>query len=80
MDEKTLIKIAESTGGHYYRAKNTDELNGIYLRLDQLEPIEKDKQYFRPRTELYMYPLALALGLVAFLSGSKVTLGWATSK
>ncbi len=72
LDEKTLIKIAESTGGHYYRAKNTEELNNIYLRLDELEPIEKDKQYFRPRTELYMYPLALALGLVAVLCALKL--------
>ncbi|MDD1615168.1 MAG: uncharacterized protein CG439_246 [Methylococcaceae bacterium NSP1-2] len=74
LDEKTLIKIAESTGGYYYRARNTEELNNIYMRLDELEPIEKDKQYFRPRTELYMYPLALALGLVALLCGSKVRL------
>jgi Ca-activated chloride channel family protein len=72
LDEKTLIKIAESTGGYYYRARNTDELNNIYMRLDELEPVEKDKQYFRPRTELYMYPLALALALVGFLSASKL--------
>lgn len=74
LDEKTLIKIAESTGGYYYRARNTEELNNIYMRLDELEPIEKDKQYFRPRTELYMYPLALALGLITFLCGSRVRL------
>jgi Ca-activated chloride channel family protein len=72
LDEKTLIKIAESTGGYYYRARNIDELNNIYMRLDELEPVEKDKQYFRPRTELYMYPLALALALVGFLSASKL--------
>jgi Ca-activated chloride channel family protein len=76
LDEKTLIKIAESTGGYYYRAKNTDELNNIYMRLDELEPVEKDKQYFRPRTELYMYPMALALGLVTFLCGSKLRWSW----
>ena len=62
LDEKSLIKIAESTGGQYYRARNTDELNNIYMRLDELEPVEKDKQYFRPRSELYYWPLSLALG------------------
>jgi Ca-activated chloride channel family protein len=72
LDEKTLVKIAESTGGSYYRARNTEELNNIYMRLDELEPVEKDKQYFRPRTELYIYPLALALGLVAVLCGLKL--------
>ena len=72
LDEKTLVKIAESTGGSYYRARNTEELNNIYMRLDELEPVEKDKQYFRPRTELFIYPLALALGLLAVLCGLKL--------
>jgi Ca-activated chloride channel family protein len=72
LDEKTLVKIAESTGGSYYRARNTEELNNIYMRLDELEPIEKDKQYFRPRTELYIYPLALALVLLTVLCGLKL--------
>ncbi|HEY8096003.1 MAG TPA: VWA domain-containing protein [Methylobacter sp.] len=74
LDEKTLIKIAESTGGYYYRARNTDELNNIYMRLDELEPVEKDKQYFRPRSELYYWPLSVALGLAAFIALSKVRL------
>lgn len=74
LDEPTLIKIAESTGGHYYRARNTDELNNIYMRLDELEPVEKDKQYFRPRSELYYWPLSLALALAAFIAVSRVRL------
>jgi Ca-activated chloride channel family protein len=74
LDEKTLRKIAESTGGDYYRARNTDELNNIYMRLDELEPVEKDKQYFRPRSELYYWPLSLALALAAFIALSKIKL------
>lgn len=74
LDEKTLIKIAESTGGQYYRARNTDELNNIYMRLDELEPVEKDKQYFRPRSELYFWPLSFALALAAVITWSKVRL------
>jgi Ca-activated chloride channel family protein len=74
LDEKTMIKIAESTGGQYYRARNTDELNNIYMRLDELEPVEKDKQYFRPRSELYYWPLSLALALAAAVALSKVKL------
>lgn len=69
LDENTLVKIAESTGGRYFRARNADELNNIYMLLDQLEPIEKDKQFFRPRTDLFYWPLALALalsGLIGF--------------
>jgi Ca-activated chloride channel family protein len=74
LDEKTMIKIAESTGGQYYRARNTDELNNIYMRLDELEPVEKDKQYFRPRSELYYWPLSLAIGLAAVIVLSRVRL------
>jgi Ca-activated chloride channel homolog len=69
LDENTLVKIAESTGGRYFRARNADELNNIYMLLDQLEPIEKDKQFFRPRTDLFYWPLAVALalsGLIGF--------------
>jgi Ca-activated chloride channel family protein len=69
LDENTLVKIAESTGGRYFRARSADELNNIYMLLDQLEPIEKDKQFFRPRTDLFYWPLALALllsGVVGF--------------
>lgn len=68
LDENTLVKIAESTGGRYFRARNADELNNIYMLLDQLEPIEKDKQFFRPRTDLFYWPLALALLLAGAIS------------
>lgn len=67
LDEKTMKAIAEKTGGRYFRARNTEELNQIYQLLDQLEPVEKDKQYFRPRTELYYWPLAIALLLAALI-------------
>ena len=74
LDEKTLIKIAQSTGGRYFRARNADELNNIYMLLDKLEPIEKDKQYFRPRSELYFWPLALALLIACGLCLTRVRL------
>ena len=74
LDENTLVKVAESTGGKYFRARNSDELNNIYMLLDQLEPIEKDKQYFRPHSELYPWPLGLALVLVSFIVATRVKL------
>jgi Ca-activated chloride channel family protein len=67
LDEKTLTAIAEKTGGKYFRARSTDELNQIYNLLDQLEPVEKDKHYFRPRAELYYWPLAASLVLAALI-------------
>lgn len=67
LDEKTLLAIAEKTQGRYFRARNKEELEAIYALLDQLEPVEKDKQFYRPMSELYPWPLALALLLTALI-------------
>ena len=61
LDEKTLEEIARTTGGKYFRARNTEELNNIYALLDQLEPVVQDQAIFRPTIELYYWPLAIAL-------------------
>ncbi|MCK5728669.1 MAG: VWA domain-containing protein [Methylococcales bacterium] len=61
LDEKTLKTIAQMTGGRYFRARDINELNEIYKILDTFEPIEKEKQYFRPTKELYFYPLMASL-------------------
>lgn len=66
LDEKTLTAIAETTGGRYFRARNTQELEKIYQILDELEPVEKSSQSFRPTKALYYWPLSLAL-LIATL-------------
>ncbi len=63
LDEKTLTAIAKTTNGKYFRARNTQELEKIYQLLDELEPVEKETQNFRPTTALYFWPLAFSLGL-----------------
>jgi Ca-activated chloride channel family protein len=68
LDEKTLTTIAELTEGRYFRARNQEELDGIYKLLDLLEPVEKDKQYYRPMKELYPWPLGGALVLMTVLA------------
>ena len=72
LDEKTLTAIAETTGGRYFRARSSEELAQIYALLDQLEPVEKDKQFFRPRSELFHWPLAIALLIASGLAASRV--------
>ena len=68
LDEKTLTAIADKTGGKYFRARNTEELNKIYQLLDALEPVEQESQNFRPVTALYYWPLSIALLLAAIIS------------
>ena len=72
LDEKTLTAIADQTDGQYFRAHNTEELEDIYQLLDHLEPIDADPKYFRPMTELYFYPLILALLLSSFIAIRRV--------
>ncbi|GAB3062731.1 vWA domain-containing protein [Stenotrophomonas tumulicola] len=69
VDEATLRKIAESTGGRFFRARDTRELAGIYAELDRLEPVDAEGPALRPREEIYYRPLALAmlLGALAWL-------------
>ncbi len=74
LDEKTLREIAEKTGGRYFRARDTQELSNIYQILDQLEPIEKDRQYFRPKSELYFWPLSLGLIMAAIICIARLRL------
>jgi len=61
VDEATLQKIAALTGGRSFRARNTDELAGIYAELERLEPVTSAGPAVRPRIERYAWPLALAL-------------------
>jgi Ca-activated chloride channel homolog len=61
LDEKTLTAIAQKTGGQYFRARDTEALQQIYNRLDELEPAQVDSQTFRPVKALFMWPLSLAL-------------------
>lgn len=69
LDEKMLTDLAEKTGGHYFRARNSEELADIYRMIDKLEPVADTQQSLRPVDELYWLPLAgtLAAGALAFL-------------
>ncbi len=68
LDEKTLREIARLTGGRYFRAHDTQDLAEIYALLDELEPLDKGEQSFRPTSALFYWPLALALVLAAVVS------------
>lgn len=71
LDEETLQAIAQTTGGQYFRATDRQELEAIYQRLDELEPVTKGSRVVRPVTDLYVWPLGLgfllSLGLVVII-------------
>jgi Ca-activated chloride channel family protein len=67
LDEETLTAIATTTGGRYFRARDLTQLEEIYQLLDELEPVEQDKQFFRPRHSLYPWPLGAAMLIATLL-------------
>ena len=71
IDEDSLRNIANVTGGRYFRARNPEELAGIYTLLDELEPVADKAQTFRPQRSLFYWPLGAAflLSIGAALSG-----------
>lgn len=60
-DFDTLQRMASLTGGKAFRARDTEELAGIYAEIDRLEPVKHAGQAVRPRIERYPWPLAFAL-------------------
>ncbi|MGO1002920.1 vWA domain-containing protein [Lysobacter sp. CA196] len=69
LDETSLRAIAQTTGGRFFRARDTAELAGIYAEIDRIEPVQRPGKAVRPRIERYVWPLAaaFALGLLAFV-------------
>ena len=77
LDEPTMRGIADKTGGRYFRAKDVQELEEIYRLLDALEPVEREKRYYRPKIELFPWPLGFSMGLAALFAVLKRRQGWA---
>lgn len=72
LDEKTLKSIAASTGGMYFRARDTEEFQNIYAELDRLEPVEKEAEHWRPQQELFRWPLLAAFMLALLAAGLRI--------
>jgi Ca-activated chloride channel family protein len=72
LDEDTLRHLAQNTGGLYLRAKDAAGLARVYEELDRLEPATTETELFRPTTELFIWPLGLALALSCLLAVSFV--------
>jgi Ca-activated chloride channel family protein len=65
VDEDTLQKIAETTGGKYYRADNAEKFQQIYAEIDKLEKTEATINKYTEFKELF--PWFVWAGLVLLL-------------
>ena len=57
IDEETLQKIADTTGGKYFRATSTTSLEEIYSVIDQLEKSKVEERRYTDYRELAVQPL-----------------------
>lgn len=65
LDETTLTRIADETGGKFFRATDAEGLAQIYREIDRIEPVAADPLQMRPQVSLVHLPLAGAL-VIAF--------------
>lgn len=67
IDEEMLTSVAELTGGRYFRATDSEQLEDIYDEIDELETTEVEELIYTDYEDLYSIYLIGSLGLL-FLS------------
>lgn len=63
INEELLTRMAEETGGHYYRAAEGLALKDVYKQIDRLEKTKIDTNQFTRYKELFQSYLIWAAGL-----------------
>ena len=61
IDEALLQDVARTTGGRYFRARDAAALDRIYTQIDQLERVPVRVKTYVRYTDLFRWPLGLAL-------------------
>ncbi|NVB82156.1 MAG: VWA domain-containing protein [Kofleriaceae bacterium] len=64
IDEATLRRIAERTGGQYFRATDNASLQHVYSAIDKLERTSLEEERFMEYEEYYPYFVVAAMSLV----------------
>ena len=73
IDEATLRKVAETTGGKYFRATDTDSLREIYALIDKMEKTTHAVRSYQTHEERFAWFLIPAAALLALELGLGLT-------
>ena len=65
VDLTTLQRIADATGGRFFRADDRAALDQVYATLDQLTPHQVQTLSHQPQRDWFWLPLGSAIGLLA---------------
>ncbi|MDG2125146.1 MAG: VWA domain-containing protein [Verrucomicrobiales bacterium] len=74
IDEETLTRVAEVTGGKYFRATDTQSLESIYEEINRLEKTERKVKQYAQYEELFAWALLPGLLVVGMELGLGATL------
>ncbi|MDM9627483.1 VWA domain-containing protein [Rhizobium sp. S152] len=75
LDAATLQKVATDTGGRYFFGGDQMQLAAIYDVLDQITPENQKSLSWRPRIELFHWPLGAAIVVLALFYGASGAAG-----
>jgi Ca-activated chloride channel family protein len=65
-DEKTLLEIADMTGGNYFRATDNSKLRSIYQEIDQMEKTKINvREYSKKSEEFFVFALIALFLLIS---------------
>ncbi|MFM1852034.1 MAG: hypothetical protein RIS54_1718 [Verrucomicrobiota bacterium] len=68
LDEQALLEIARSTGGHYFRAADSDTVEEAFTEIDKARKLEFQAKSYLVTTELFTWPAVP--GLAALFLGA----------
>ena len=64
LDEETLKAVADTTGGRYFHAADTEALETVYAEIDKLEKTVTEGWPYTQHHELCFWPMLAGVGLI----------------
>jgi len=66
LDKAALQSVADTTGGQFYFARDRDALEMVYKKLDEMASRKVETVSYRPKKDLFVWPLGAAFVLALF--------------
>jgi Ca-activated chloride channel family protein len=73
LDEEALKLLADTTGGQYFNARDTQALEAVYAEIDKLEKTMTEGRLYTEYSELFQWFLLPGLALVVLEVGLRCT-------